>query len=134
MVTFMPLTVRGNEQFSMHKGFQNFYQKYPPRDTVPTPSEEALLKRHAPRIYIASGQESFLDFYQDYIAHGTLQTEAGTLRDVTPEVLNEFRNNPDIVFTHEPSSAPTHQVVYGRVDYDTLRLGDGRDIALTFLK
>jgi hypothetical protein len=133
MVTCLPLTVMGNEQFSMLKGFEDFYQKYPPRDTVPTSSEEALLKRHAPRFYIALGQEPFLDFYRDYIAHGALKTDAGTLRDVTPEVLNEFRNNPDVVFTHEPSSAPSRQVVYGRVDYDSLRLEDGRDIRLTFL-
>lgn len=117
----------------MRKGFQDFYEKYPPRDTLPTPSEQKLLKRHTPRFYIAAGQEPFLDFYEDYIAHGTLQTEAGTLRDVTPEVLNEFRNNPDVVFTHEPSSAPTRQVIYGRVDYDSLQLENGRDVRLTFL-
>ncbi|UCE79108.1 MAG: hypothetical protein JSV13_00260 [Nitrospiraceae bacterium] len=61
MVTCLPLTVMGNEQFSMLKGFQEFYQKYPLSDTVPTPSEEALLKRHAPRFYIASGHEPFLE-------------------------------------------------------------------------
>ena len=122
-------------QFSQLPGFREYYKNYPPRETEPTVEEKNLLHRFRPRFFLDDGQEPFIDFYQDYIAYGYLVGEKGRIisANVDKTLLNKHKNDPDIVFRHTYKHSQTTPVVYGRIDYDRLKV-DGQDTnELTFL-
>lgn len=122
-------------QFSQLPEFKEYYKKYPPRETEPTVAEKNLLHRFRPRFFLADGQEPFIDFYQDYIAYGYLVGEKGKIisSNVDQTLLNKHKNDPDIVFIHTYKHSQTTPVVYGRVDYDRLKVDSQNTIELTFL-
>jgi hypothetical protein len=120
--------------FSQYPGFAEYYTAHPPRDTLPSAEERALLDRYKPRFYSPPNHAGLIDFYQDYIAQGSLYAADGKLisANVTHEILNVNRDNPGIVFQHRPNARPTQATVFGRVDYDELTV-DGEKILFTFL-
>lgn len=122
-------------QFSQLPEFKEYYKKYPPRETEPTVEEKNLLHRFRPRFFLADGQEPFIDFYQDYITYGYLVGEKGRIisSNVDRTLLNKHKNDPDIVFIHTYKHSQTTPVVYGRVDYDRLKVDSQSTIELTFL-
>ncbi len=132
---FFYACVSDDFQFSQLPEFKEYYKKYPPRETEPTVEEKNLLHRFRPRFFLDDGQEPFIDFYQDYIAYGYLVGEKGRIisAKVDKTLLNKYKNDPDMVFIHTYKHLQTTPVVYGRIDYDRLKV-DGQDTnELTFL-
>jgi hypothetical protein len=122
--------------FSQEPGFAAWYAAHPPAGSEPTPAERALLERYRPRIFLPEGHPGPIDFYRDYIAHGTLRDAAGApiSSAVTPEILNAHRHDPGVVFTYRAAGAPGQPVIYGRVDRGELALPDcTAPLPVTFL-
>ena len=109
--------------FSQYPGFAEFFAANPPAG-VPSASDRALLRRHAPRFHLPAGHEGPIDFYRDYIAHGHLVTGAGVRIDgPTPEELNRYRDDPAARFVHVPDGEGPRPVpvVYAGVERTDLR-------------
>jgi len=88
--------------FSQYPGFAEYFAAHPPAGAV-SRADRALARRHAPRFHLPSGHEGPIDFYRDYIAHGTLSTGNGVpIEDPTQEALNRHREDPGAVFVHVP--------------------------------
>jgi hypothetical protein len=122
--------------FSQYPGFAQWYAANPPSEAMPHPLERALLARYQPRIFIAEGQDSPLDFYRDYIAQGRLYDGGGRLisAEVTPEILNAHKADPTVTFVHEPTERATRPRIYSRIDRGTLALpGCEAATPITFL-
>ena len=104
--------------FSQYPGFRAYFAANPPSTTPPSAAERALLHKYRPRLWIAAGQEGPIDFYGDYIAHGTLTDGNGKVvsRSVTRAVLNQYKSAPRAVFVHRQGKAPPTPVAYGRID------------------
>lgn len=127
-----------SRNFSQYPGFAEWYAANPPSDALPSSDDQALLMKHRPRFFLGDGQTGFIDFYRDYIAQGTLRAETGEVISdtVTPELLNTHKEDPGVVFTHEPASragaAPQLPKIFGRITRASLPwLGTPQ--ALTFL-
>jgi hypothetical protein len=111
------LTPAGRDtNFSQYPGFDAYVAAHPPLDSLPDQLEQALLRKHAPRFFVADGEEGPIGFYQDYIAQGRLEAAGKTLRKVTREILNAYKDDPHAVFTHEPEAVTPTPVVLGRID------------------
>lgn len=112
--------------FAQHPGFAEFYQANPRSEAAANPAEQALLQRYRPRLFIGPGQEGPIDFYRDYIAHGTLYLSDGReLDSITPAQLNTARDDARAEFVHEAPDAPgPSPVAYGRVDRFDTPLGE----------
>lgn len=111
-----------SRNFSQYPGFDAWYAANPPSTQLPSPEEQALLAKHRPRFFLGRGQTPFIDFYRDYVAHGTLRSEAGDVISdaVTADLLNAKKNDPGVVFTHEPPASSAEWTsgppkIYGRV-------------------
>ena len=120
--------------FSQYPGFAEFYAAHPPRDTLPSAEEQALLDRYKPRLYLPPNHAGLIDFYQDYIAQGSLFAADGKRisANVTREILNANKENFGVIFQHRPTARPTKATVFGRIDYDDLAV-DNEKVRLTFL-
>ena len=140
LLTFAAGTAQAaSRNFSQYPGFDEWYAENPPSNDLPSLGDQALLAKHRPRFFLRAGQTGFIDFYRSYIAHGTLKSEAGAMisKTVTAELLNTHKNDPGVIFTHEPLSgrdhaAPETPKVYGRVARANL-VWLGTPQALTFL-
>lgn len=123
--------------FSQQPGFASHYAAHPRRSTAATDEERALLQRHRPRLWLPAGHAGPIDFYGDYIAHGTLVSGDGRVQTgaVDRALLNRFKNDPQAVFTHRPCGECTlpRAVVFGRVDVAPVPMGDGSERKYTFL-
>lgn len=122
--------------FSQFPGFDAWYAANPPLETVPTASEQALLVRHRPRVFLPEGHVGPIDFYRDYIAHGELVGGSGALisDQVDRATLNAHKLDPRAQFTHRPNPEPARAVIYGRVDHEGLLApGCTEPVPLTFL-
>jgi hypothetical protein len=125
---------RGN--FSQYPGFAEWYAAHPPSQALPTAAERALLQKYRPRVWLPEGHEGPIDFYRDYIAQGELRDGSGALLSaaVTPEVLNAWKNDPAVVFTHQPGGLAPRARIYGRIDHGELELPDcAAALPVTFL-
>ena len=111
----MPVDPNANN-FSQHPGFADYFSRHPPSDDVPTATEQALLRRHAPRIFVGPGEPGPIGFYPDYIAQGTLEAGGQKITSVTSAILNAHRTDPGAVFTNHPIATPVTPVVLGRID------------------
>jgi len=71
---------------------------------LPDAQERALLELHRPEFYLPEGHKGMIDFYRDYVARGVLADGAGEVvsAQVTPEILNEHKDDPGARFTHVP--------------------------------
>jgi hypothetical protein len=125
---------RGN--FSQHPGFAEWYAAHPPSHSLPGAAGRALLQRYRPRVWLPDGHEGPIDFYRDYVANGELRDGAGALISaaVAPEVLNAWKSDPAVLFTHEPSGLSPRARIYGRIEQGELELPDcAAALKVTFL-
>ena len=120
--------------FSSFPGFQAHFAADPPKSTLPTEQEQALLLRYRPRIFLAHDQTSFIDFYADYIAKGMLFVDGKEVSDsVDRALLNQFKDDAAAEFVFDDTARPSAQpTILGRVTTDSLVHQDQR-WALTFL-
>lgn len=114
-----------SRNFSQYPGFAEWYAANPPSDALPSAEEQALLTKYAPRFFLEKGQTGFIDFYADYVAKGTLRSEDGKVlsKAVTAEFLNTHKDDPGVIFTHEPvagQSSASPPKIYARISYDRL--------------
>ena len=128
-----------SRNFSQYPGFEAWYAANPPSDALPSRQDQALLDKHKPRFYLRNGQTGFTDFYSGYVAKGTLRSGSGELisKQVTPELLNAHKDDPEVIFAHEPQTiadegAGQAPKVYGRIGRANVRWL-GADRPLTFL-
>lgn len=131
-LTLVACSDEGN--FSSFPGFQSHFKANPPRTSLPTDEEQALLERYKPRIFLAQGQTRFIDFYADYIARGKLSVDGKPISgSVDSALLNQFKDDATAEFVFDgaahPSAEPT---ILGRVDVDNLTY-QGQSWPLTFL-
>jgi len=123
------------ESFTQYPDFEKFFIDYPPKETIPNEIEKNLLQQFQPRFYIKEGQAGFIDFYEDYIAHGILRDDKGIILSdqVDQSLLNQYKQDRDVVFSYvETDDKTSRSVVYGRVDYDSLQF-QGKQVSLIFL-
>jgi hypothetical protein len=113
--------------FSQHPGFAQHFDAYPRRTSAATTHERQLLQQHRPHLWLPAGHAGPIDFYRDYIAHGSLVTGDGAQhpQPVSAATLNRFKHDARTVFTHRPASqaAPAPARVLARVDTAELSLG-----------
>lgn len=117
----------GGQSFSQFPGFAQHFTEFPPHQLLPSDAELALLEKYQPRIFAAKGQRLPVDFYEDYIAHGTLVTAGNKIiEQPTADLLNKYRDDPTAAFTYEGDyKQPGTSVVYARIDYEeTTHLGN----------
>lgn len=111
----------GHETFAQYPGFVAWFTAHPPDARSATAHERALLRRYRPRLFVPRNAPGPLDFYADYIAHGTLDAGGRRWRDVDRARLDAHGNDPEAVFVHAPpSNAEPHPVVFGRADHAAL--------------
>ena len=118
------------KNFSQRPGFAEYFAANPPSENPPTRAERALLERFRPRLFLPPGHEGPIRFYADYIAHGRLIGIDGSVISaaVTRDILNRLRNNPYVVFEHEPPAGAARApqpVVLGRIDRETVTFANG---------
>jgi hypothetical protein len=132
-----PTAFAQSGNFSQQPGFASHYAAHPRRSTPATDDERALLQRHRPRLWLPAGHVGPIDFYGDYIAHGTLVSGAGHAQHTAVDSagLNRWKTDPGAVFTHRPCAecTPPQAVVFGRVDTAPVPMGDGSERRFTFL-
>ena len=58
---------KNQTSFSEMPGFKDYFAKNIPSEVLPSRTEQALLTKFRPRIYMAKGQTQGIDFYADYI-------------------------------------------------------------------
>ncbi|ETX05526.1 MAG: hypothetical protein ETSY2_22420 [Candidatus Entotheonella gemina] len=119
IITLLAWSASTAQTFSQYPGFTEYFAANPPREALPTAQEQALLKRHQPRIYLPAHHPGLISFYDDYIAQGELIGPDGKVlsSSVTPSLLNAHKEDPRVVFEHQPNGRGQTPVVFGRVDY-----------------
>lgn len=136
-VIALPTACAESGNFSQQPGFASHYAAHPRRSTAAGDDERSLLQRHRPRLWLPAGHAGPIDFYGDYIAHGTLVSGDGSVQSSTVDraLLNRLKNDPRAVFTHRPCGDFTaaRAVVFGRVDTAPVPTGDGNEHRFTFL-
>ncbi len=128
----------GDTNFSQYPGFSDYFAANPPAATPAGAADRALLVRHRPRFYLPPGHAGLISFYDDYVAQGYLLDGDGARisGQVDRALLNRHKDDPRIVFVHEPGTRAARAVVFGRVDRVTAPFpaADGaRSETLTFL-
>ena len=113
--------------------FKQYFAKNKPSQTLPTDTEQTLLAKFKPRIFMEKGQTSPIDFYADYIANGSLFVGDKLISDnVTQTLLNEHKDNTQAEFCYKPSQQQVSPTVYARIQRDELVYEDQR-LPMTFL-
>ncbi len=105
--------------FSQHPGFARYFAENSPAVTIPSLEQRTLLLRHRPRILVPRDQPGPIDFYRDYVAHGSLSDGQGKLvsSEVTQPLLNRFKGDEKAEFRHLPSNpGNSNPVIYARID------------------
>ena len=112
--------VSADSNFSQYPGFVEYFAANPPPGAA-SEADRALARRHAPRFHLPSGHEGPIDFYRDYIAHGTLVAGDGTrIENPTRADLNRYRDDPRAEFEHVPVGETPHPVLYAGVERSAL--------------
>jgi len=124
----------GGQNFSEFPGFVEHFKQYPPKNTAPTEAEVTLLEQFKPTIFLAKDQRLPVNFYSDYISHGKLLIDGKVVSgQVTPELLNQHRDNPKALFKYtgdyRKAGTPT---VFGRIDNEKTKFEDN-EYQFTFL-
>ncbi len=119
VMTLLAWTASIAQTFSQYPGFAAYFAAHPPRETLLTAQEQALLRRYQPRFYLPAQHPGLISFYDDYIAQGVLKGPDGNVISsrVTPALLNAHKEDPRAVFEHQPSGLAPTPVVFGRIDY-----------------
>ena len=104
----------------------------------PTPEQRALLEEHRPLFHLPDGHTGPIDFYRDYIAHGELRNREGSLvsRNVTRELLNQYKNDSEAAFAHikpdAPAAVPPPPAVYAGIGSADIPALGGRFTFLSY--
>ncbi|MGI9480843.1 MAG: hypothetical protein ACR2OR_00640 [Hyphomicrobiales bacterium] len=124
----------GGSNFSQYPGFAKWYAQNPPSDEFPSASDNALLAKHRPVVFLPKGHDGLAGFYEDYIAGGILRDGSGKIisRNVTQDVLNAHKNNPGVKFSPARFTRPNHSSVFARISRVNTNWA-GQEMALTFL-
>lgn len=111
-----------SSNFSRFPGFAEYFAANPPSHESPDQGDQQQLRRYQPRFMRAEGHQDPVDFYRDYIANGVLVDGAGNVisSEVTQALLNEYRDNPHVVFRHVPGHDSEGATVYGRIDRELI--------------
>jgi hypothetical protein len=111
---------RSWHNFSQYPGFVDYYKQHPRSDRAASATEQTLLRRFRPRLFLDGVSEGPISFYRDYIAQGTLKNAAGEVLSerVDRSYLNRYRTDPGIVFIHRPQPTPVTPEAFARIDYD----------------
>ena len=105
------------QTFAQYPGFAEWFAEHPPDPRPPTAAERELLRQYRPVLRTTPAHPGPLDFYRDYIAHGTLRAGDRDWNDVHRKLLERHVDDPDAVFHHRPpTDARNRRVAYGRVD------------------
>lgn len=131
---------KSESSFTEMPGFKQYFAKNKPTANLPSEADQALLGKYKPRIYLEKGQTSFIDFYDDYIANGTLYVDKKLLsKNVTQDLLNKHKDNVNAEFRYSSShSSPSSSkkkgkpTVYSRIHRDEI-INKEQRIPLTFL-
>jgi len=128
LFTYLSLSAcsSSNGNFSQYPGFSDWYAANPPSQSLPTQSEQLLLARYQPRLFVAADSGRPIRFYEDYVAQGELHDASGKLisNQVDQALLNRHSDDPGAVFAHRPGirDEQVKQVadVIARIDRETL--------------
>lgn len=117
IMSLLPAGGAQAETFAQRPGFQTWFEANPPEPQPPAPAERRLLQRHRPVLRVPAAHPGLIDFYRDYIAHGTLTVGDRQWQEVDRALLARHADNPQARFTHHPPAKPDpHPVAYGRID------------------
>lgn len=121
--------------FADVEGFEQIRQASPASDDPPSAAEQALLRRHQPRLYLPNDHPGPISFYDDYVAQGRLYDPDGNeiSGTVDRDLLNAHKDHQRVLFRHEPRKVPATPVAFGRIRHDHIRLPDAGVVDLTFL-
>lgn len=109
------------ETFAQHPGFDAWFAEHPPASYSASRAERELLSQYRPRLRVPGSASGPLDFYADYIAHGTLIANDQSWSDVNRERLAAVADDPGAEFRHEPPAEENPRpTAYGRVRYSEL--------------
>ncbi len=113
---------RGEEEtFAQHPGFDQWFAAHPPDPHAASRAERELLQRYRPILRAPGSAKGPLDFYADYIAHGTLTAGGQRWSDVDRQRLEAVADDPQAVFRHEAPTQPEPQpTAFGRVHYSDI--------------
>lgn len=104
--------------FAERPGFDEYFSEHPPMPRSANRAERELLERYRPHLRVPGSAPGPIDFYRDYIAHGTLKANGRRWSEVDRDLLAAHVENPDAVFRHQPPRQPDPQpTAYGRVHY-----------------
>ncbi len=127
---------KGHGNFSQYPGFAEHFLANPPSDELPDAEAQALLEKYRPRFYLPDGHRGPVNFYKDYIGHGSLFEGDGSIISsaVTREQLNAHKERPDVEFVHRPGPDGwmPESVIYGLYETAAIDIGDDAE-DLTFL-
>lgn len=133
MLTVVAGCSQNETNFTQAPGFKQYFADNKPSTTLPSETEQALLARFRPRIFMQKGQTRFIDFYADYIASGALYIDGEHISDTVDQtLLNKYTDNTGAEFRHKVTEKNTTPTVYGRIHRDTLNYQE-QSIPLTFL-
>ncbi len=105
------------ESFAQRPGFQTWFEANPPDPQRPGPAERRLLQRYRPVLKVPADHPGPIDFYRDYVTHGTLTVGERQWQAVDRALLARHANDPRARFTHDPPANPDPRpVAYGRID------------------
>jgi hypothetical protein len=113
--------------FSQYPGFDAWFAANPPSNTPASAEQLALLERYKPRLYVSEQSGPPVRFYEDYIANGELRSGDGKAisTSVDQRLLNQYKDDPGIVFRHKPGVKQTKPQAIVRFDTDSLTNADG---------
>jgi len=132
-LTFLTGCSKNESSFAQLPGFKAYFDENTPSTSLPSPSDQALLAKFKPRVFLAKGQTPFIDFYADYIANGALYVDDTLISDqVTQSLLNEYRDNHRAEFRFSKIKQNTSPVIYARIHRSDLSYQQ-KKLPLTFL-
>ena len=124
---------KNDSSFTEMPGFKQYFAKNQPSLTLPNEADQALLATFKPRVFLAKGQTPFIDFYEDYIAHGALYVNKKLVsKKVNQSLLNQHKNNVNAEFRYSPTKKQGTPTIYARIHRDDL-IHKNQRIPLTFL-
>ncbi len=107
--------------FAERPGFDEYFSEHPPMPRAANRAERELLERYRPQLRVPGSASGPIDFYRDYIAHGTLEANGQRWSEVDRDLLAAHVEDPEAVFRHQPPRQPDPQpTAYGRVHYREL--------------
>lgn len=119
--------------FTQMPGFKEHFTNNKPSEALPSKSDQALLSKFRPRVYMAKNQTPMIDFYADYIASGSFYIDGKLIsKKVDQALLNKHKDNVQAEFRHSPQKQQGSPTVFARIHQEELIYKD-QNFPLTFL-